>query len=68
MKSLEEVIEAAETIGVQEVINEFVSRGIIKVDPDSDGDTVFQCLIAEHWDELEEYTNSIRKTVTTLRD
>ena len=68
MKNLEEVIEVAETIGVQEVINEFVSRGVIKVNPDSDDDEVFQCLIAEHWDELEEYTNSISKTVTTLRD
>lgn len=68
MKNLEEVIEVAETIGVQEVINEFVSRGVIKVDPDSDDDELFQCLIAEHWDELEEYTNFLRKTVTTLRD
>ncbi len=68
MKNLEEVIEVAETIGIQEVINEFVSRGIIKVDPDSDDGEVFQCLIAEHLDQLEEYTNSIRNTVTTLRD
>lgn len=68
MKNLEEVIETAEAMGIQEVINEFVSRGVIKVDPDSDDDETFQCLIAEHWDELEEYTNSIRKTVTTLRD
>lgn len=68
MKNLEEVIEVAETIGVQEVINEFVSRGVIKVDPDSDDDETFQCLIAEHWDELEEYTNFLRNTVTTLRN
>lgn len=68
MMDYESITEVAESVGVQVFITEFVNRGLISVDKNTDEDELFQCLLAEHLEEVSEYASSLVTTVPTLRE